>query len=50
MTKNRIKEWLNKTDPEGLTNLDAICMVSHIIIGLSIAFGLIIWASKYCNC
>lgn len=50
MTKNRIKEWLNKTDPEGLTNLDGICMVSFLTIGLSIALGLIIWASKCCNC
>ncbi len=50
MTLKKFEEWLNKTDPEGMTNLDCVCFVSHLIIGLSIAFGLIIWASECCNC
>ena len=49
----KFKRWLYKTDPEGMTNLDAICMVAVLTVGLSIAFGLIIWAScnyDWCGC
>ena len=43
--RRKFKTWLDKTDSEGMTNLDGICMVSFLIIGLPIAFGLIILAS-----
>ena len=46
----KFKEWLHKTDPEGMTNADCICMVTFLTIGLSIAFGLIIWARYNCGC
>lgn len=47
--KEKFQKWLMKTDEEGITNADCICMVTFLTVGLSIAFGLIIWV-RYCGC
>lgn len=46
--KEKFQKWLMKTDEEGMTNADCICMVTFLTIGLSISFGLIIWARYNC--
>jgi hypothetical protein len=43
----RIKNWGYKSDPEGITNFDAMTMVTILVVGLSLWIALMMWALNH---